>query len=81
MVRTAHEWGYRWHWPPRIQDLQPWQWQVMTLAQRAENYITEHARQQAPQPAGQQFGSPSRRYADYDSPDDVLAKYQPDGYQ
>jgi hypothetical protein len=53
----------------------------MTLAQRAENYITEHARQQAPQPAGQQFGSPSRRYADYDSPDDVLAKYQPDGYQ
>lgn len=77
MIRTAHEWGYRWHWPPRIQDLEPWQWQLMTLAQRTENYISEQAQQQSRSSTpSARFGSPSARYESYDSADDVLRQYQ-----
>lgn len=77
MIRMAHEWGYRWTWPPLISELKPWQWQLMTLAQRTENYITEQSRAQSGRGGvGGHFGNPSARYDGYDSAEDLLRQYQ-----
>jgi hypothetical protein len=43
-AKRAHEWGYRWTWPPRIADLSPRELRLIGLAEQAEAYVAEERR-------------------------------------
>jgi hypothetical protein len=44
--KRAHEWGYRFVWPPTAESLTPYQVQLIWLAEQAEAYV-QHRHQQA----------------------------------
>jgi len=46
LADRLHEWGYRWTWPPRIDDLSPRQLRLVELANHTEQYIRQERRKQ-----------------------------------
>ena len=66
MEKQAHDWGYRYTWPPTMGNLTPRQRGRIRLAEQAEAYI-KHQQQQRQNGGGRQAGqSLSEREYDVD---------------